>query len=65
VIDITWSKDSEHVTCPSCRESWADLWDYDWTHREEIRIECPHCGKPLTLHRSISVDYGVSQREAT
>lgn len=27
-------------------------------------LECPHCTKPLTLHRSVSVDYGVSDRTA-
>ena len=62
-VEVDWSDDSEHVKCPHCGETWADLWDYEWGTREEIRIECPHCDKLLTLHRRISVDYGVSKRE--
>jgi hypothetical protein len=57
---VTWSDDGESVMCPHCGESWADLCDYEWGSREEIHIECPHCCKSLTLHRSVSVDYGVS-----
>jgi hypothetical protein len=63
MTDIKWSDDGERVACPNCGEAWADLWDYEWGHRDEIRIECPHCDAPLTLHRNISVDYGVSKRE--
>lgn len=58
--EITWSDDGESVECPECHESWGDLWDYEWGNREEIHIECPHCGVKLVLHRSFSVDYGVS-----
>jgi hypothetical protein len=60
MAEVNWSNDGERVTCPYCGESWADLWDYSWGTREEIATECPHCDKPLMLHRRISVDYGVS-----
>jgi hypothetical protein len=58
--EVEWSDDGDTVTCPHCGESWGDNWDYEWGQREEIHIECPHCLKSLVLHRSVSVDYGVS-----
>ena len=64
MTEVEWSKDGESVTCPHCGESWADLWDYEWRSSEEKRIECPHCNTPLILHRSASVDYGVSKIDA-
>lgn len=59
-MGVDWSRDGESVTCPTCHESWSDLWDYDWGTREEIRTECPHCGMDIVLHRDVHVRYGVS-----
>jgi len=62
--EVEWGDDGDSVTCPYCGEAWGDNWDYEWGQREEIHIECPHCTKPLVLHRSVSVDYGVSKEPA-
>jgi uncharacterized Zn-finger protein len=62
--EVEWGDDGDSVTCPYCGESWGDNWDYEWGQREEIHMECPHCTKPLVLHRSVSVDYGVSKDSA-
>ena len=54
--------DGESIACPWCGETWADLWDYDWT-RECIDMECPYCDKSITLCAEFSVDYTCYARE--
>jgi hypothetical protein len=52
--------DGESATCPKCSESWADLWDYNWTTSDEEKIQCPHCDTQLTLRRNIEVTYAIA-----
>ncbi len=50
--------DGESIACPYCKESWADLWDYEWGHgRECIETECPYCAAKITLCAEYSVSY--------
>jgi hypothetical protein len=65
MTDVIWSDNNWSVRCPDCGESWADLGDYSWGHREEIQIECPHCGVDLVLHRRVYVDFGISRPRTT
>jgi hypothetical protein len=49
--------DGESIACPYCKETWADLWDYDWSTRECIQTGCPHCDKDITLCAHYDVSY--------
>ena len=56
-IESTHS-DGDSIACPYCKESWADLWDYDWGNSQEaIETECPYCSREITLCIHVRVDY--------
>ena len=54
--------DGDRIACPVCKESFGDLWDYDWSRDEDKEIECPHCDAPITLSRHVEVSYTCRPR---
>ena len=52
-----------NIECPVCGDEFGELWDYPWGSNDEIDVECPCCGAPITLCREVSVDYSARPRE--
>ena len=48
---------SDAVKCPVCGVIQRDLWDHDWSTREELTASCDSCGAGYTLVRTVSVTY--------
>ncbi len=53
---------SDEANCPYCGARNIELWDYDWTNREEVSTECGSCEKPVTIYRRVTVDYEINKR---
>lgn len=51
-----------HFNCPYCnKEIVDDLFEYDLYSEEDNHMECPHCGKVITIHSSVIVDVWASE----
>lgn len=48
---------SDRVDCPVCGKALRDLWDYDWSTREELVASCGSCDAEFLLTRLVSVTY--------
>lgn len=57
--EIFADDDGTEAVCPYCKQRWQDLWEYDWSSRETIEVECPFCRKKLKLSQYVSVSYST------
>ena len=51
----------DHVICPWCGYRMEDLWEYGVEDGCCLHIDCPGCGKPVTLSCSVNVMYEIEK----